>query len=184
MNSTLDGRTILLLSSNFGTEAAEIRSPLGALRDAGATVTVAAPETGVVRTLEHDRDPGPEVPVDAAHDTVRAADFDALVLPGGTLNADSLRGDETAQFLARAFAADGKPVAAICHAPWLLVETGLADGRELTSVPTIRTDLVNAGGRWVDQEVVVDDSAGFRLITSRTPDDLDAFDAAIIDALS
>src|SRR5699024_4266303 len=83
---------------------------LGALRDAGATVTVAAPETGVVRTLEHDRDPGPEVPVDAAHDTVRAADFDALVLPGGTLNADSLRGDETAQFIARAFAADGGPV--------------------------------------------------------------------------
>lgn len=184
MNSTLDGRTILLLSSNFGTETDEIRSPLAALRGAGATVTVAAPETGVVTTLERDRELGPEVPVDVAHETVKAADFDALVLPGGTLNADALRGDETAQFLARAFAADGKPVAAICHAPWLLVETGLADGRELTSVPTIRTDLVNAGGRWTDAEVVVDDSAGFRLITSRTPDDLDAFNAAIIDALS
>ena len=145
---------------------------------------MAAPETGVVTTLERDRELGPEVPVDVAHETVKAADFDALVLPGGTLNADALRGDETAQFLARAFAADGKPVAAICHAPWLLVETGLADGRELTSVPTIRTDLVNAGGRWTDAEVVVDDSAGFRLITSRTPDDLDAFNAAIIDALS
>lgn len=184
MDNTLEGRKILLLSSNFGTETDEIRSPLGALREAGATVTVAAPETGVVKTLELDREPGPEVPVDATHDSVKAADFDALVLPGGTLNADALRADETAQFLARAFAADGKLVAAICHAPWLLVETGLADGRELTSVPTIRTDLVNAGGRWADEEVVVDDSAGFRLITSRTPDDLDAFNAAIIDALS
>jgi len=183
MNATLEGRKILLLSSNFGTETDEIRSPLAALRDAGAHVTVAAPETGVVATLERDRDPGPEVPVDVAHDSVKAADFDALVLPGGTLNADALRADETAQFLARAFAADGKPVAAICHAPWLLVETGLADGRELTSVPTIRTDLTNAGGRWTDEEVVIDDSAGFRLITSRTPDDLDAFNAAIIDAL-
>jgi protease I len=183
MNATLEGRNILLLSSNFGTETDEIRSPLATLRDAGARVTVAAPETGVVATLERDRDPGPEIPVDVAHDTVKAADFDALVLPGGTLNADALRADETAQFLVRAFAADGKPVAAICHAPWLLVETGLADGRELTSVPTIRTDLTNAGGRWTDEEVVVDDSAGFRLITSRTPDDLDAFNAAIIDAL-
>ncbi|HEX7351043.1 type 1 glutamine amidotransferase domain-containing protein [Brachybacterium sp.] len=183
MNATLEGRKILLLSSNFGTETDEIRSPLATLRDAGARVTVAAPETGVVATLERDRDPGPEIPVDVAHDTVKAADFDALVLPGGTLNADALRTDETAQFLVRAFAADGKPVAAICHAPWLLVETGLADGRELTSVPTIRTDLTNAGGRWTDEEVVVDDSAGFRLITSRTPDDLDAFNAAIIDAL-
>lgn len=184
MNNTLQGRKILVLSTNFGTETDEISSPLAALREVGATVTVAAPETGVVQTLELDREPGPEVPVDVAYDTVKAADFDALVLPGGTLNADALRGDETAQFLTRAFAADGKPVAAICHAPWLLVETGLADGRDLTSVPTIRTDLTNAGGRWADEEVVVDDSGGFRLITSRTPDDLDAFNAAVIDALS
>src|SRR5699024_12631561 len=169
MNSTLDGRTILLLSSNFGTEAAEIRSPLDALRDAGATVTVAAPETGVVRTLEHDRDPGPEIPVDAAHDTVRAADFDALVLPGGALNADSLRGDETAKFLARAFAADGKPVAAICHAPWLLVEKGLADGRQLTSVPTLRTVMVNTRARLVDQWLVGVGSVGLLLSAFRHP---------------
>ncbi|WP_299302102.1 type 1 glutamine amidotransferase domain-containing protein [uncultured Brachybacterium sp.] len=184
MNSTLENRTILLLTSNFGTETDEIQGPLAALREAGATVTVVAPEEGSVQTLVRDRELGPEVPVDAVHDTVRAADFDALVLPGGTLNADTLRADETAQFLVRSFAADGKPVAAICHAPWLLVETGLADGRELTSVPTIRTDLTNAGGRWADEEVVVDDSTGFRLITSRTPDDLDAFNTAIIDALS
>ncbi|ATG53335.1 protease [Brachybacterium ginsengisoli] len=183
MSSTLEGRTILLLSSNFGTETDEIRGPLAALREAGATVTVAAPETGVVTTLERDRDPGPEVPVDITYDSATAADYDALVLPGGTLNADSLRTDETATALVRSFATDGKPVAAICHAPWLLVETGLAEGRRLTSVPTIRTDLTNAGAQWVDEEVVVDDSGGHLLITSRTPDDLDAFHAAIIDAL-
>lgn len=184
MSSTLEGRKVLVLTSNFGTETDEIQRPIAALREAGATVTVAAPETGPVQTLVLDRDRGPEVPVDTAHGAVKAADFDALVLPGGTLNADALRADETAQFLVRAFAADGKVVAAICHAPWILVETGLVDGRDVTSVPTIRTDLVNAGGTWSDQEVVVDDTDGFRLITSRTPDDLDAFNAAVIDALS
>lgn len=184
MPSTLEGRKILVLTSNFGTETDEIQRPLAALREAGATVTVAAPETGSVQTLVLDKDLGPEVPVDAAHESVKAADFDALVLPGGTLNADTLRADETAQFLVRAFAADGKVVAAICHAPWILVETGLVDGRDVTSVPTIRTDLVNAGGTWSDQEVVIDETDGFRLITSRTPDDLDAFNAAVIDALS
>lgn len=184
MSSPLEGRTILVLTSNFGTETDELQRPIAALREAGATLTVAAPETGSVQTLVLDKELGPEVPVDAVHGTVKAADFDALVLPGGTLNADALRADETAQFLVRAFAADGKVVAAICHAPWILVETGLVDGREVTSVPTIRTDLVNAGGTWSDQEVVIDGSDGFRLITSRTPDDLDAFNAAVIDALS
>lgn len=184
MTSTLDGRTILVLTSNFGTETSEIRTPIAGLREAGAVVTVAAPETGVVKTLQLDRERGAEIPVDTTYDQVRAADFDALVLPGGTLNADQLRADETAQQVVRAFAADAKPVAAICHAPWLLVDAGLADGRDLTSVPTIRTDLVNAGARWSDQEVVVDDVGGYRLITSRTPEDLDAFVAAIIDALT
>lgn len=184
MSSPLEGRTILVLTSNFGTETDELQRPIAALREAGATLTVAAPETGSVQTLVLDKELGPEVPVDAVHETVKAADFDALVLPGGTLNADALRADETAQFLVRAFAADGKVIAAICHAPWILVETGLVDGRDVTSVPTIRTDLVNAGGTWSDQEVVVDETDGFRLITSRTPDDLDAFNAAVIDALS
>lgn len=184
MTSTLEGRTVLVLTSNFGTETSEIRTPIDALREAGATVTVAATEPGAVRTLELDRELGPEVPVDTTYDQVRASDFDALVLPGGTLNADQLRADETAQQVARAFAADAKPVAAICHAPWLLVDAGLAAGRDLTSVPTIRNDLVNAGANWTDQEVVVDEAGGYRLITSRTPDDLDAFNAAIIDALT
>ncbi len=183
MASPLEGRTILVLTSNFGTETSEIRTPIADLREAGAVVTVAGTEPGVVKTLEGDREPGAEVPVDTTYDQVRAADFDALVIPGGTLNADQLRADEAAQQLVRAFGSAAKPVAAICHAPWLLVDSGLVDGRELTSVPTIRADLVNAGATWTDQEVVVDDGAGYRLITSRTPDDLDAFVAAIIDAL-
>ncbi|AXK46576.1 type 1 glutamine amidotransferase domain-containing protein [Brachybacterium saurashtrense] len=184
MANALEGRTILILTSNFGTETDEIRHPLDALREAGAEVIVAAPEEGTVLTLERDRERGADVPVDTTLDTVDPAGVDALVLPGGTLNADTLRTDETAQRLVRAVAAAGRPVAAICHAPWLLVETGLAEGSVLTSVPGIRTDMVNAGAEWLDREVVVDDHAGYRLLTSRTPDDLDAFTGAIIEALT
>ncbi|MDN5687866.1 MAG: type 1 glutamine amidotransferase [Brachybacterium sp.] len=184
MPGPLADRTILLLSSNFGTETDEIRRPLEALREAGATVTVAATKAGTVQTLVLDHDFGPEVPVDTTYDAVQANDFDALVLPGGTLNGDALRTDETVQSLVRGVAEAGRPVAAICHAPWILVESGLVDGRRLTSVPTIRTDMVNAGAEWVDEEVVLDDSGGFRLITSRSPDDLDAFHRAILDALT
>lgn len=180
----LQGRRVLVLSSNSGAEAAEISRPIEELRAAGATVTVAAPETGVVTTLVLDADPGPEVPVDTTHDSIDPAEVDALVLPGGTLNADQLRADDTARAITQAVAAAGKPVAAICHAPWLLVDTGLAEGARLTSVPTIRPDLVNAGAAWEDAEVIVDDSRGYRLITSRTPDDLDAFIGAITDALT
>ncbi|GAA1490815.1 type 1 glutamine amidotransferase domain-containing protein [Brachybacterium sacelli] len=184
MTSTLEGRTILLVTSNFGTETDEIQRPIATLREAGASVTVAATETGTVRTLVLDHDLGPEVPVDTTYDAVQASDFDALVLPGGTLNADSLRTDETVQALVKGFADAGKPVAAICHAPWVLIESELVEGRQLTSVPTISTDLRNAGAQWKDQEVVLDESAGFLLITSRSPDDLEAFTTAIIDALS
>ncbi|MFC7375897.1 type 1 glutamine amidotransferase domain-containing protein [Brachybacterium sp. GCM10030267] len=184
MSTALNGRKVLILTSNFGTEADELQRPLDALREAGAEVTVAAPKQGAVTTMKADKEFGPEVPVDATTDSVNASDFDAIVLPGGTINGDTVRTDETAQSLVRSFASDGKPVAAICHAPWLLVDTGLVEGRDVTSVPTIRTDLVNAGGNWSDQEVVVDESKGFRLITSRTPDDLDAFNKAIVDALS
>ncbi len=182
--AALNDRRILVMTTNFGAESDELTKPIAALREAGATVTVAATEPGVVKTLAGDRDPGPEVPVDTTYDQVKASDFDALVLPGGTLNGDQLRADETVQQVTRAFAADAKPVAAICHAPWLLVDAGLAAGRDLTSVPTIRNDLVNAGANWTDQKVVVDEAGGYRLITSRTPDDLDAFNAAIIDALT
>lgn len=183
MASALEGRTILLLTTNFGTETDEIQRPLRELREAGATVTVAAPEAGTVRTMAQDKEFDAEVPVDTTLDAVQASEFDAVVIPGGTLNADSLRSDATAQSLVREFAGSGKPVAAICHAPWLLIDAGLAEGKSLTSVPTIRLDLVNAGATWSDEEVVVCEAKGFRLITSRNPGDLDAFNAAIIDAL-
>lgn len=184
MSTPLTGRTVLIITTNFGTETDEIQRPIADLREAGAKVVVAAPESGPVQTMKLDREMGPEVPTDALLEDVQADEFDALVIPGGTLNADSLRAEESAQQLARAFAADGKPVAAICHGPWLLIEADLVDDRDLTSVPTICTDLLNAGATWTDQEVVVDTGGGYPLITSRNPDDLDAFNGAIIKALS
>ena len=142
-------------------------------------MTVAATEPGVVKTLAGDRDPGPEVPVDTTYDQVKASDFDALVLPGGTLNGDQLRADETVQQVTRAFAADAKPVAAICHAPWVLAEAGVVSGRRLTAFASLETDLRNAGATWVDEEVVVDQG----LVSSRTPDDLPAFNAKVVEEI-
>src|SRR5690625_3800603 len=184
MTTPLIGPKILILNYHFGTETSDIQRLIIIMHDAGKADTRTATEAGVVKTLELDRELGAEVPVDVTYDSVDASDFDVVVLPGGTLNGDNLRTDETVQGLLRSFSAAGKPVAAICHAPWTLIEAGLVDGQKLTSVPTIRTDLVNAGGNWSDEEVVVDDAKGFPLITSRGPDDLDAFNGAIIEALS
>lgn len=181
--STLTGRRILIASTSWGTESDEIRVPLERLGAAGAQVTVATPEGKPVKTLKLDEDPGPEVPADTTLADVDASDFDAIVLPGGTINSDQLRTDEDALGLIKAISAAGKPVAAICHAPWALIDAGLVESRSLTSVPTISTDLKNAGARWSDEEVVVD-KGDFTLITSRTPEDLDAFIGAITDALS
>lgn len=180
----LSTRSVLVLTSNYGTESAEITSPVQTLRDAGASVTVAAPESGSVVTLEGDKDPGPEVAVDALIDDVSSEGYDAVVLPGGTINADQLRTHERAHAIVKEFAAAGKPIAAICHAPWVLVDAGLVEGAHLTSVGSIRSDLVNAGASWTDEETVVDTSQGHRLITARTPDDLDPFNAAIQEALA
>lgn len=184
MPKDLSGRRILILSTEYGTESDEIGRPLRELRDMGADVTVAAPGAGPIRTLVVDRDPGPEVPVDLRFAEVDPAEFDAIVLPGGTLNADQLRMDEDARRLLATVASAGRPVAAICHAPWVLIDAGLVAGVELTSVPTIATDLRNAGAEWVDAEVVATEAKGFPLITSRTPADLDAFIAAIADAIA
>ncbi|MCT1654750.1 type 1 glutamine amidotransferase [Brachybacterium muris] len=184
MTATLTGRKILIITTNFGTETDEIQRPLAELKEAGAEVVVAAAESGPVKTLKLDREPGPEVPSDILLEDADAHEYDALVIPGGTLNADTLRAEESAQELVKAFAADGKPVAAICHGPWLLIDSDLVDDRDMTSVPTISNDLLNAGATWTDQEVVVDTGGGFPLITSRNPDDLDAFNGAIIKALT
>lgn len=184
MAQDLSGRRILILSTEYGTESDEIGRPLQELRAQGAEVTVAAPGAGPIQTLEVDKDPGATVPVDAQLSDVDPSGFDAVVLPGGTINADQLRVDEDARRIVRALAEAGRPVAAICHAPWVLIDAELVQGATLTSVPTIATDLRNAGATWKDEELVRDESRGFPLLTSRTPKDLDAFIAAIADALA
>ncbi|MFE3124042.1 type 1 glutamine amidotransferase domain-containing protein [Streptomyces hydrogenans] len=181
--SRLDGRHVLVLTTNYGTEERELRDSVAVLREAGARVTVAAQEEKPVQTVVSDRRPGAEVRPDARLADVGAEGFDAVVVPGGTVNADTLRTDEDARRLVAAFAAAGKPVASICHGPWLLADAGLLPGRELTSYPSMRPDLSGAGGRWVDREVVVDTDGPFPLITSRRPDDLDAFSAAVVEAV-
>ncbi|MFI8521850.1 type 1 glutamine amidotransferase domain-containing protein [Streptomyces sp. NPDC085481] len=180
---TLEGKNVLVLTTNYGTEQDELRKPIAVLRDAGARVAVAAPRDEPVLTLVSDRRPGAVVQPDTTLAKASADDFDAVVVPGGTLNADRLRTDSEAQRLVSAFAGAGKPVAAICHGPWLLVDSGVVRDRKLTSYPSLRADVENAGGNWLDQEVVVDTSAGHPLITSRRPKDLDAFSSAIVRAL-
>lgn len=170
----------LVLTTNYGTEQDEILRPVAALRSSGADVVVAATDSGPVVTLISDRDPGDTLTPDTTIDAVSAEDFELLVIPGGTLNADALRLQEPAQRLAKDFAAAGKTIASICHGPWLLVETGLVDQKSLTSWASLATDVRNAGGSWVDQELVVCELQGWTLVTSRSPRDLDAFTAALV----
>ncbi len=165
---------IAILSTN-GFEQSELMEPLQQLRKAGATVTVVSPETGQIKGWKG-KDWGDSVPVDMALSDARVADFDALVLPGGQMNPDLLRADAHAVQFVRDFVNSGKPVAAVCHAPWLLIEAGVIAGRKVTSYGSIKTDVKNAGGLWEDSAVVVDRN----LITSRKPEDLDAFCASII----
>ncbi|MFJ3583091.1 type 1 glutamine amidotransferase domain-containing protein [Streptomyces sp. NPDC090127] len=181
---SINGRRVLVLTTNYGTEQDELKKPVAALREAGAEVTVAASKDEPVVTLVSDQHPGDKVRPDTTIGEVSADGYDAVVVPGGTVNADSLRTDQKAQQLVTAFATDGKIVAAICHGPWLLIDSGIVADRELTSYPSVSTDLVNAGGTWRDREVVVDTSGGFPLITSRKPDDLEPFSDAIIEALA
>jgi protease I len=172
----LDGKTIAILVANEGIEQVELTEPRKALEGAGATVELLAPETGEAQAFNH-LDKADAFPVDKAVGSADAADYDGLMLPGGVANPDALRMDEDAVAFIRAFFDAGKPVAAICHAPWTLVEAGAVKGRKLTSWPSLQTDIRNAGGEWVDEEVVVD--AG--LVTSRKPDDLEAFNAKMIE---
>lgn len=169
----------VLIMASDGFEQSELFVPLEKLKAAGHQVDVAAPKTGDIKGWDRD-DWGKSVPANKAISDVSAEDYDALVLPGGVINPDTLRVDDKAVSLIRSFAEAGKPVAAICHAPWLLAEAGLAQGRRLTSYDSIRTDMKNAGADVVDEKVVVDRG----IITSRNPDDLDAFVGAIQDALA
>ena len=167
--SRLNGKTVAVLATD-GVEQIELLEPVKALKAAGATVEVVSPKDGEIQGFEH-LTPSQKIPVDRSLKSADASAYDALLLPGGVANPDQLRGDESAVAFVRAFFDAGKPVAAICHAPWLLVEAGVADGRTMTGYPTIRTDLRNAGATVVDEEVVVDDG----LVTSRNPDDIPAF---------
>lgn len=176
--ANLDGRTVAILATQ-GFEQAELLEPRRALEQAGATVRVVSPETGRIRAW-NETDWGDEVDVDVKLSDARADDYDALVLPGGVMNPDKLRMDRDAVRLVRAFFEAGKPVAAICHAPWLLVEADVADGRRLTSYASLRRDLENAGADWVDEEVVVDNG----LVTSRNPDDLPAFNRKMVEEIA
>ena len=146
---------------------------------AGATPVLVSPKSGTITAMQSDWDHGESFEVNTTVKDAKAEDFDGLVMPGGTLNADALRIDKDAQAFVRAFFEQHKPVAAICHAPWTLIEAGVVEGRRLTSYPSLKTDLKNAGAQWVDEEVVVDNG----LTTSRTPDDLDAFNAKLVEEL-
>jgi len=174
-STDLTGRRVLAVVTNYGVEQDELVVPTRALRDAGATVVVAAQSTAPVETLVGDKDPGEAVRPDTTIEEVDASEFDLLLVPGGTINADTLRQDAGAVSIASSFAASGRPIAAICHGPWLLVEADLVKGKQLTSFPSLTTDIRNAGGSWTDASVITDVEEGFTLVTSRTPDDLDDF---------
>jgi protease I len=175
---TLAGKKIAILATN-GFEQAELEVPRDRLKQAGATVEIVSPQSGEIRGWNV-KDWGHSVPVDRKLDDAKADDYDALVLPGGQINPDLLRINAKALDFIRAFDQQNKTIAAVCHAPWLLIETGLAKGRKATSYKSIKTDLINAGAKWEDKEVVVDG----RIITSRNPGDLEAFSKKIIEALS
>ena len=175
----ISDKLVAFLLTN-GVEQVELTSPRAALDEAGAKTVVVSPSEGTLQAMEGDWEHAEKFPVDVPVSEASVEDFDALVLPGGTLNADALRVDENAVELVKAFFSADKPVAAICHAPWILAEAGLARDRRLTSYASTRVDLENAGAQWVDEEVVIDGN----LITSRNPGDLEAFNAAIRTALS
>ncbi len=179
MADTLNGKKVAILVANEGIEQVELTEPRKALQDAGATVELLAPESGEAQAFNH-LDKADSFPIDRAVTDASAAEYDALMLPGGVANPDNLRTHPEAVAFVRAFFDAGKPVAAICHAPWTLVEADVVRGRTVTSWPSLQTDLRNAGATWVDEEVHVDTDPP-TLVTSRKPDDLKAFNAKMIE---
>lgn len=174
-NTTLRHKHVAILATD-GVEQSELQQPREALQQAGATADLISPHGGTIRAWQHDKW-GDELQVDVSLAQANVDDYDALMIPGGVMNPDRLRMDERAVRFVRAFFIRGKPVAAICHGPWLLIEADVIRGRTMTSWPSLQTDLRNAGADWVDREVVVDEG----LVTSRKPDDIPAFNAKMIE---
>jgi protease I len=175
MGDKLRGKRVAILAADMF-ERVELEQPRKALEDAGAEVELISIHPGEIQGFDH-FEPAAKVKVDRTVEEVSADDYDALMVPGGVGNPDQLRGDENAVQLVRDFFEQGKPAAVICHGPWILVEAGVVRGRRLTSWPTLQTDIRNAGGEWVDEEVVVDQG----LVTSRKPDDIPAFNEKMVE---
>ena len=175
MANKLSGKKVAILAAD-GFEEVELTEPKKALEDAGAKTSVVSIKSGKIQGMNH-ADKGDKVAVDLTLDDAKPEDFDALMIPGGLMNPDTLRSTKEALEFVRHFFEEGKPVAAICHGPWVLIDAGVARGRTLTSWPAIKTDVRNAGGNWVDEEVVVDNG----LVTSRKPDDIPAFNEKMIE---
>ncbi|HET6910430.1 MAG TPA: type 1 glutamine amidotransferase domain-containing protein, partial [Mycobacteriales bacterium] len=174
MTDELKGKTIAFLVATEGIEQVELTEPWKAVEGAGGTPRLVAPESGKVQAFNH-LDKAETFNVDETVDKADVSSYDGLVLPGGVANPDQLRTIPAAVAFAKAFADVGKPIAVICHGPWTLVEAGAVKGRTLTSWPSLQTDISNAGGTWVDEEVHVDDNGRGVIISSRKPDDLKAF---------
>lgn len=176
MAGELKGKKIAFLMANEGVEQVELTEPRRALEEAGAQIELIAPQAGEIQAFNH-LDPADTFTADKAAADADVSDYDGLVLPGGVANPDHLRQDAASVKLARAFVEQDKPVGVICHGPWTLIEAGVVTGRTLTSFPSLQTDLRNAGATWVDEEVHVDKG----LVSSRTPDDLPAFNDKLIE---
>jgi protease I len=182
MSSELSGKRVAILVANEGVEQVELEKPRQAMKDAGAETTLIAPESDDIQAVHGDIHLADTFTPDRALADVDASDFDALLLPGGVASPDKLRTRPEAVAFVRSFAEAGKPVAAICHGPWTLVEADVVRGKALTSWPSLRTDIRNAGGQWQDEQALTCPEAGYTLVTSRKPDDLEAFAAAAVAA--
>ena len=183
MTQDLAGKAIAFLVAPEGIEQVELTEPWKAVEAAGGTPQLISTSAGQVQAYNH-LDKGDAFPVDVTVDTADLTSYDALVLPGGVANPDFLRTQPAAVAFAKGFADAGKPIAAICHASWTLIEAGVVEGKTLTSWPSLQTDLRNAGATWVDEQVFVCPAHGFTLVSSRNPDDLEAFNAALVETFA